>query len=455
MTFKNKTFQKLISSLLIFSILLPAGFVLFSKPKKAEAIPVIVTTDIERVVKEIIVEILKVVAQRLLDKMTQSTINWINNGFHGKPLFVENPGSFFRDVAKVQVKGFVDLTAYDKLKFPFGRDYALGIIDRAKNGGFAQNAAYSYSKLTNDPIMVESFKNEFSVGGWNGFLLNTQLPQNNFIGYGIIADNELANQIESETTKIKDSLNQSLGFLSPEICKSNPNWDADKFAQGYQKPPYNPPSGNATDPDYQRKLIEYDTKWNAEVSAGQANFQAQYGCPEGASITTPGSVVSNQIMMALGSKQRQGELGAALGNSLSAIFDALLNHFFSKGLSDLSDFSQPAPGPKIDDFNYIGDTTGNIPWNTGSALPKLTITKTVVNDDHGELKEKDIVVLIDGDAARITTSDLYSVGVGDHIISATAVEGYEITIGGDCSSDGSIKLAIGSSKVCTVTFDDK
>src|SRR3989344_8067463 len=119
MAVKNKII-KLISAFLIVLILAPV--VLFSKPKQVNAtgwpvadflshlflgstgVSTSVNTGLH--IKDIALEVLKEVARtfakRLLAQMTQSTVNWINIGFHGSPLFLENPESFFKDIAKYE-----------------------------------------------------------------------------------------------------------------------------------------------------------------------------------------------------------------------------------------------------------------------------------------------------------------------------------------------------------------
>src|SRR3989344_8076185 len=130
MTFKNLKIQKFISALIIIAIIMPA--VLFSRPEKAEAVipdwlvalltgqgnvssgvtasneTTQTTLKFKDLAKEILQNILQSIAKRLLSQMTKSTLNWINSGFHGAPLFVENPKSFFTDIVKYEVKGFVD-----------------------------------------------------------------------------------------------------------------------------------------------------------------------------------------------------------------------------------------------------------------------------------------------------------------------------------------------------------
>lgn len=46
-------------------------------------------------------------AGNLLDQMTTSTANWVAGGFDGKPLFVENPGIFFTNVANTSANEFL------------------------------------------------------------------------------------------------------------------------------------------------------------------------------------------------------------------------------------------------------------------------------------------------------------------------------------------------------------
>src|SRR3989338_9737954 len=110
MPIKNTKIQKFISFFLIIAIMAPA--VLFSSPRQARAWPgaswltdiftsstsvatgtsagtdtVSLGIQFKNVAKEIGKQILMVVAKKALQELTKSTINWINSGFHGKPLF--------------------------------------------------------------------------------------------------------------------------------------------------------------------------------------------------------------------------------------------------------------------------------------------------------------------------------------------------------------------------------
>ncbi len=444
-TFQNKTVQKFISCLLLLAILSPAAFLGFAMPKKAEA--VVPVTDIPSLmiaIKDIILTILKaflrVVATKLLDKITQSTINWVNTGFKGAPLFVQNPGSFFMDVVHTELAGFIDEVAYDTTRFPFGQDYAVGVINKAV-GTFASNSEYTLSKLyANDPTEYARQQNDFAAGGWNGLLMNTQLMQNNFIGYGLIADNEVNQRLTgtySAPQQIKDKLAQGTGFLSQVTCKSNPKWDPAKLAQ----------SPAPTDPAY-------------------AAYQFTYGCPEGPSTVTPGRAAADSIMTALGSKQRQGELSAQAGNALAAIFDAVINKVLDAGLSAAGNLvagsgNPPTADPlkvKLQDFNQFGDKGGSekggyIGSPPNSTAPHVSVTVNIINDNGGQTYDPGILQAYLDDSA-IKTNTPINASVGAHKITLQDLAGYYKIITGDCDKEGNVVLVSSQDTTCDFTLDD-
>src|SRR3990167_6132077 len=255
MTAKNKM-AKLISTFLIVSILSPA--ILFSAPKQAMAqpgataafsVPVAdipqetagwlsqalhvitsgstvtnTTLHIKDFAQFLLQQILMRVAKATLARITQATINWINSDFHGSPLFLENPESFFRDIAKSEVRNLVDMIGYDSFMFPFGKQTALNVISSYKSQ-LETNAQYSLSKVINDPDLLVRYRNDFNYGGWNGFLINTQYPQNNYLGFNMIIQQNLASRLQgtfqAPAQKVQNALQQGMGFLSPQMCADN------------------------------------------------------------------------------------------------------------------------------------------------------------------------------------------------------------------------------------------
>ena len=418
MTAKNKT-TKFISALIIISILMP--IVLFSAPKKANAVlgvgdlvydaantatnwmttafsgltssSTLVNTGIS--VKNVAIavgkELLRAAAKQVLAKMVQATVNWINSDFHGAPLFLENPQSFFRDIAKSELKTIVNIFGYDALLYPFGKDFVLNAINSYKSQ-LAINAQYTLSNVMNSA----EYRGNFNYGGWNAFLINTQYPQNNYIGFNLLATEELAARlqgtVQNAAQQVQNVLQQGMGFLSPEICDPNVNPSYNNGTNEFQKPSF---QYNVKYPTVQYNAdgsvnLAADKavmdKWNADKAAAQVGWTKTNTClkPDGTSgliKTTPGAVAANQVMTALDSPLKSLELDAALGNSLAAIFDALISHFLDKGLNSLMDTVNPeAP---IDNWSYDGTTLDgntsvagdlNIPQNVSMTVGQTTST---------------------------------------------------------------------------------
>ena len=434
MKLKDKT-KKIISSLLIISILVPT--VLFSQPKKAEAIPVIdaignalkavavflngttaigTTADtaisVKNVAKEIARQVLMTIARRALQEITKSTVNWINSGHWGSPLFLENPESFFKDIAKFEVKTMVDMFGYNPLKFPFGKDFALNTINSYKSQ-LENNMQYTLSTVMADEVLLKSYQNDFNVGGWNGFLINTQYPQNNYVGFQMLATEELARRIQgidqNNVEKVQTILQQGQGFLSPQVCMDE-GTKYNTVGNQFKKPSFNEAEYNAKNwhpPTDEGALEIYREVYTEGLDAAKAEWAKTNTCKNLVN-TTPGSVVASQAMNAISSTFRTTELGVAMGNSLSAIFDAFLNKLIGSGLNALA--SKANPEPEKDDWSYDGQTLSgaygnNNPWDVGADEPIIL---------------KQFKILLDGKTIKttaegVTTEEIGNVGGGEYI----------------------------------------
>jgi hypothetical protein len=388
---------------------------------------------------------LKEVAKAALREMTTSTVNWINSGFEGKPLYFENPKSFYISLRDQQVQTFIDEIGYDSVKYPFGQDYALGLIDSVSRR-FEDNARYSLNEAieaTSPGSTAEDFYEDFDIGGWDAFLSMATIPANNPVGFQYEAQKEIEERTlgteQSPAEIIKEKVNQGQGFLSPQECT----------AEGYVGPaetpwlypPYIPPVDSDSIYDetydtYYNMYIEYSgpeyegtddyiseqtvhdnavaqaiaAANAAETTNGEAQIQyvedkaadleaynTAHTCPEDKWVDrTPGYVVADQITSALGSNWTQSELGAAVGSSLSAVFDALFNELFDKGLSILSDGTETVTE---DLWSYEGLTlggsgsddtlVGGSSW-TGTADVVVDLYEKLVNGTGGDTTQTDI-----------------------------------------------------------------
>lgn len=380
MSFKKHSVQKLISGLIVVSVIMPS-LVVWSTPKKARALfgagdivfdipaETSVYADLGISIKNAAIEIgkqlLMSVARKALQEITKSTVNWINSGFHGSPLFLENSDSFFKDITKSEIRFMVDTFGYDQLKYPFGKDFALSTIYSYKST-LEDNAAYSLSWIIDDPVYLYNFQNDFNVGGWNGFFLNTQYPQNNYLGSQMIYTDALARRLQNTSQKVEQTLDRGMGFLSPQTCLTNPEYN-----NGYNE--FVRPSFSGVQAEYTKNhpldleaTAEQVAEWRRGLEEERARWEAENTCPGGLVSTTPGSVVASQITKALDIPSDSAIMAAGLGNSLSAIFDALLNHFMEKGLNALETEINGEPREE-DTWSYNGLTLGS-PTTSGAGV---------------------------------------------------------------------------------------
>ena len=82
----------------------------------------------------------------------------------------------------------------------------------------------------------------------------------------------------------------------------------------------------------------------------------------------------------------------------------------------------------------------------------LTVNKVVINNQGGTLGKGAFTLRIDG--SPVTNGVANKVTVGTHTVSEVAVAGYAATFSGDCDASGSVILALGDKKTCTITNDD-
>ena len=81
--------------------------------------------------------------------------------------------------------------------------------------------------------------------------------------------------------------------------------------------------------------------------------------------------------------------------------------------------------------------------------PKLTVQKLVDNTGGGTKQPGDFPLFVDG--TPVTNNQQITTTVGPHTVSETTDPDYTAVIGGDCAANGSITLAAGDVKTCTIT----
>jgi hypothetical protein len=287
-------------------------------------------------------------AKAQLAKMTQITVNWINSGFDGDPLYLRDRDSYFQSIADGELTKLIGPIASirNQYIYPFGRSVAKSLINSQKST-YESRAQSTLSNSLRDGATTQDFANDFSVGGWDGWFSLTQKDQNNPLGFGIMTSQELADRINNNVENAKDELQEGDGYLSQKKCVE---YATNKRADGTNEPD---PANNGT---LGRECIKWET-------------------------VTPGKTIAEQASTALTSNIRQLELADSLNESLSAVFQALVNQMISQGLSSLSSFSaQNAPktfgGPGSNRvYDALGNDITNLSLSGGANGTVLSVNK--------------------------------------------------------------------------------
>ncbi|MFA6382165.1 MAG: ice-binding family protein [Candidatus Buchananbacteria bacterium] len=84
--------------------------------------------------------------------------------------------------------------------------------------------------------------------------------------------------------------------------------------------------------------------------------------------------------------------------------------------------------------------------------PQLIVNKVIVNDSGGTKAISDFPLFIDG--SSVVSGVASTTVTGLHTVSETSDSDYVATISGNCAADGTITLALGDVKTCTITNND-
>lgn len=166
-----------------------------------------------------------IIAKLIIERMSASTVNWINSGFHGSPAFVTDPQSYFQNIGDKIAGQYI--FSNPNLNFLCGPISAKIRLALAQN--YVRDRQWQCT-LTQVGRNMDDFMSSFENGGWDNFFELTQKQQNNPIGAYLQAENELNLQIATRQGTSKDQLNWGQGFMSFETCKGTE--DPDGFCNG-------------------------------------------------------------------------------------------------------------------------------------------------------------------------------------------------------------------------------
>lgn len=273
-------------------------------------------------------------AQIILRSITLSTVDWINHGFNGNPLYPKDTSALLGNIRDQTIKDFSSSLGFDTKNYPFGRNVAKQLTNQIKQT-FAERARYSLDNVIAQRYPGSTtldFMNNFATGGWEAFQAQFDVA-NNPIGFTFTAESELSSRLDgtdySQAQNIRDQLQRSGGLLDVTKCVSPATYDA------------------GTSPDKAAKA--HDELQNAlatELSSGSSPLLTQLEehdrqvilentCTK--TVTqTPGSAVSSMLNTTLNIPSNSLINGQDLAADLTAIFDALANQLVQKGFASLS-----------------------------------------------------------------------------------------------------------------------
>lgn len=246
------------------------------------------------------------IAKLIIQRITASTVNWINSGFKGNPAFVTNPEAYFGDIAdKVAGQAIFNNPNLNFLCGPISAKIRIAL----QSNYIGDNNRYRCT-LTQIGQNMDNFMADFNNGGWDNFFEVTQRQQNNPIGAYMMAENEMTLQIATRQGTAQAELNQGNGFLSSKKCNAGTTVEGANYVS---------PTGQKT------------------VQDSSGNYCAESNLQ----TVTPGSVIAAQLNKQLGAGTDSLVTADEINEIVSALLTQLVSHVVGGIGSGLRSLSSP------------------------------------------------------------------------------------------------------------------
>ncbi|HEY1037096.1 MAG TPA: hypothetical protein VGE62_00775 [Candidatus Paceibacterota bacterium] len=171
-----------------------------------------------------------------IEAIADATIAWANSGFEGSPAFLENPETFFQELADIEAQNFISSVAYNTAGYnvcePFRVELAIGLANSYSNqtgrNRFNKVASCSMDQMQ-AALMSSSVgygvevgggpgKNKDLTGYWTAWG-QARKSQNNVWGSWIAANDFLYGEIEKKGNTVKFELGLNNGWLNFARCE--------------------------------------------------------------------------------------------------------------------------------------------------------------------------------------------------------------------------------------------
>ena len=162
------------------------------------------------------------IANEMIQYIGDSTIQWINSGFKGKPVFVDNPERFFQNIADQEAGAFVQQivgeTTGINVCAPFKVQLATDVIGGHNSSLETNRRSQLNCSLSSIAGNYEQFAGgDWSAGGLPGWFELIQ-PQNNIYGARQLANKEALVSVSQRQNTATLNLNLAKGYRDFSVC---------------------------------------------------------------------------------------------------------------------------------------------------------------------------------------------------------------------------------------------
>jgi len=248
--------------------------------------------------------ILKGLMKIVINKLTDSTVKWINTGFNGNPQYITDPGRYFGDIANGFTGDFLSQVAGGNLCSPFKPQIVLS-LQQSSRGTY--NPQCTLTGIGNN---LENFYSNFSEGGWKSWFSMTQNSSNNPYDAYLEAKTNLDQGIANKTGLATLEANWNKGFLSTKTCTKTFQEAADERARAEGRDP---------------SILSIGLNGEAIDPNGCDGTNGSEMGP----VKTPGSVIESQLNQILGQGTTDLGLARSFDDIVSALVGALTKKVFN------------------------------------------------------------------------------------------------------------------------------
>lgn len=151
-------------------------------------------------------------ANSLIESITTDTINWINGGFQGNPVFIDDPAGYFANIADVQAGQFLNELSGGFLCSPI-QDIVRVNLAQSYNSQISPYGNQAQCTFTGVSGSLEQFMGGETFG-WDDWMSYTQNPYNNPMGSTMFGQIELDRRISQSLGIESTLLDWGAGFFS-------------------------------------------------------------------------------------------------------------------------------------------------------------------------------------------------------------------------------------------------